>query len=677
MMGEARAADSVPTYDAARYLVNKDVGEQRWAITQNLADGTVTGNVFLPGGGAPEFIWCEDVSDGEGEEKTFSCWGAVACETAPCGSEAWTYLADVPLSSSFFTPTGEVEWVSTGQPVTLPRSFFEPPDRAGSESVGAGVQVTRDGARALVSKDVGAERWAITRNSDDGTVTGNVFFSGGGEPAFLWCEETGSTESDVTLACRFAEVVVFGPIEDAEGNYFVNSLTGSDDDDGTRIRPFRTIEGALESLPETGGRIFVAGGAYTPGGATGGQRLFIDDRSRIELYGSFDPSTWIRDRASFPSRIETGPKGVLIHDSVAVLIDGFTIETDDATVVGESSIGVFVDASRIITLTNNTIRVGDGAAGLDGEAGAGGIRGGSGADGEDAAICVVPARRDGGRGGSGTGGYNGGRGGNGTGADRGDAGESGDGPNGGEPLALPGKMGAQGQDGFGGIGLVDVSCRQNRLRRLACDGRSSPGSEGAAGGAGGGGSGGRGGGGVPPTAIPPAPGVCGGGGGGGGEGGTGGQPGAPATSGGSSIGIAVGADSDVEVLANSIQTGDGGPGGLGGLGGPGGRGGAYGDGGAPSTLGGEAGEGGGAGGSGGVGGHGGSGGGGWSAGIVVGTDASSLVIREGNTFELGEPGRGPLRERGPGETEADPRTKGADGQRVEYYELSRDAVIPF
>jgi hypothetical protein len=54
----------------------------------------------------------------------------------------------------------------------------------------AGVQVTPDGVRTLVSKDVNGERWAITAN-EDGTVTGNVFRTDGGAPQFVWCERLG------------------------------------------------------------------------------------------------------------------------------------------------------------------------------------------------------------------------------------------------------------------------------------------------------------------------------------------------------------------------------------------------------------------------------------------------------------------------------------------------------
>jgi hypothetical protein len=55
-----------------------------------------------------------------------------------------------------------------------------------------GVQWTPDANRILVNKDVGAERWAITLNLSDLTATGNVFFTTGQAPNFIWCEKTAS-----------------------------------------------------------------------------------------------------------------------------------------------------------------------------------------------------------------------------------------------------------------------------------------------------------------------------------------------------------------------------------------------------------------------------------------------------------------------------------------------------
>jgi hypothetical protein len=82
--------------------------------------------------------------------------------------------------------------------------------RAGTASRGSGVRVTPDGAQTLINKDVGSERWAITR-SDDGTVTGNVFFADGRDPVFLFCTETDTTATDVTLSCDSAAGCAFAP----------------------------------------------------------------------------------------------------------------------------------------------------------------------------------------------------------------------------------------------------------------------------------------------------------------------------------------------------------------------------------------------------------------------------------------------------------------------------------
>jgi hypothetical protein len=79
---------------------------------------------------------------------------------------------------------------------------------------GSGVQVTPDAERVLVSKDVGDERWVITRN-DDGTVTGNVVPLDGGPPSFVWCEQLGGDDDDL-----------FDDFID-----FIGDLIGGDDDD--------------------------------------------------------------------------------------------------------------------------------------------------------------------------------------------------------------------------------------------------------------------------------------------------------------------------------------------------------------------------------------------------------------------------------------------------------------
>jgi hypothetical protein len=100
------------TPDSARVLVNKDVGDERWAITLNLADFTATGNVFKSDGSAPSFIWCQKTGDdfdtNAGELNLhYSCYGADR-GVGGFASADWTLISDqVAIPMSFFIPEAE------------------------------------------------------------------------------------------------------------------------------------------------------------------------------------------------------------------------------------------------------------------------------------------------------------------------------------------------------------------------------------------------------------------------------------------------------------------------------------------------------------------------------------------------------------------------------------------
>jgi subtilisin len=107
-----RASDSqagvreLPGQD--RVLVSKDAGGKRWAIAWN-EDGTVTGNVYDPEGGAPQFVWCSDLgNDGNPDLAArifrFRCAGSDPCFEGSCRAENWTDLGAVELPGSFFQP---------------------------------------------------------------------------------------------------------------------------------------------------------------------------------------------------------------------------------------------------------------------------------------------------------------------------------------------------------------------------------------------------------------------------------------------------------------------------------------------------------------------------------------------------------------------------------------------
>ena len=98
------------TPDSARYLISKDVGAERWAISYNLADKTVTGNVFKTDGSAPSFVFCNNLTEAISPnpadiQYTLDCYGADACTAAPCTGSQWTLIAaGITLPGSFLLP---------------------------------------------------------------------------------------------------------------------------------------------------------------------------------------------------------------------------------------------------------------------------------------------------------------------------------------------------------------------------------------------------------------------------------------------------------------------------------------------------------------------------------------------------------------------------------------------
>lgn len=208
----AMAANVTVTPDDSRTLVSKDVGGERWAISYNSReDGTVTGNVFFTDGGSPRFIWCEESAESSGAELMLRCSGADRCTAAPCEREDWTRLGEFPIAKSFFQPDQGLTWTRLDNEVGLPSSFFEPP-APGDESRESGIQVTPDGQRLLINKDIGGDRWAITRNLTDGTVTGNFFETETRSPEFLWCVDVtpDAAAPDRRFQCSIAEPVGCG-----------------------------------------------------------------------------------------------------------------------------------------------------------------------------------------------------------------------------------------------------------------------------------------------------------------------------------------------------------------------------------------------------------------------------------------------------------------------------------
>ena len=116
------------TPDSQRYLISKDVGPERWAISFNLQDRTVTGNVFKTDGSPPSFIWCSIANvapnpDPAATQYTLDCYGADACTQAPCSGTAWTLIASgLVIDGSFLLPDGTESTLSGNVQPILDRS---------------------------------------------------------------------------------------------------------------------------------------------------------------------------------------------------------------------------------------------------------------------------------------------------------------------------------------------------------------------------------------------------------------------------------------------------------------------------------------------------------------------------------------------------------------------------
>ena len=96
--------------DSGRYFISKDVGQERWAITYNLDDKTVTGNVFPLDGGAPTFLSCkitnvQQAADPAAAQYFMDCRSSGPCAAAPCTGQWGDATSVGPIPGSFLLPT--------------------------------------------------------------------------------------------------------------------------------------------------------------------------------------------------------------------------------------------------------------------------------------------------------------------------------------------------------------------------------------------------------------------------------------------------------------------------------------------------------------------------------------------------------------------------------------------
>lgn len=142
--GVTRQSGIQLTPDSHRYLISKDVPEgsptERWAISYNLDDQTVTGNVFPLDGGPPQFVACQITSRDPAPNPAdvmyhLTCQFAQSCASAPCVDQ-WSAPIEVPpLPGSFLLPTNTLSTLEGNvQPILTEDCASSPSCHAGARS---------------------------------------------------------------------------------------------------------------------------------------------------------------------------------------------------------------------------------------------------------------------------------------------------------------------------------------------------------------------------------------------------------------------------------------------------------------------------------------------------------------------------------------------------------------
>jgi hypothetical protein len=306
------------TPDRAAYLVNKDVGSDRWTIGLNVIPGdasrfvNVTGNVFRSDGGPPSFVVCQVNVDSTGRLDdpasifSFSCRGAEPCATTATecsGARFWTLISDdVQLNAGFFLPGGGVgsgsaaaqggatggcrgltclaegflrTMATTGSRLLAATRSAALPAQARAQSADRGATLAFDRSTYLVNKDLGNERWSIALNvkpvetGEDTTpriqsVTGNVLKRDGSAPSFIYCTERTDSQgsladsgSEFRLACLGTNACGTSATECAQGWELIN-------DDVALPASFFLPPGGLPAPPQSDPDIFIVGNTGDP-----------------------------------------------------------------------------------------------------------------------------------------------------------------------------------------------------------------------------------------------------------------------------------------------------------------------------------------------------------------------------------------------------------------------------
>ena len=139
---------------------------------------------------------------------------------------------------------------------------------------------------------------------------------------------------------------------------------GSATPDGTRARPYPSIQQGIDAAKKVGKRVYVCAGSYP-------EALVLADS--ISVIGGLDCSKpeWVVGAPDARSKVvsPTSPAITARAITSATKISGLDVVAPNATEPGSSSIGVFADNSPALVVASSSITAGDGAKGTNGAEG--------------------------------------------------------------------------------------------------------------------------------------------------------------------------------------------------------------------------------------------------------------------------------------------------------------------
>jgi hypothetical protein len=146
---------------------------------------------------------------------------------------------------------------------------------------------------------------------------------------------------------------------------FVDADGGSDDNEGTKAKPLRTMGAAVAKVATTGKRRI-----YICGSATYAEHVKLT--TAVSLHGGFACGTWEPDSGSKP-KVAPADKGYALHiDNVSkpVKLSDLELRAADVSSLkdGTSSIAVFANKANL-TLLRVTVHASNGADGSPGQSG--------------------------------------------------------------------------------------------------------------------------------------------------------------------------------------------------------------------------------------------------------------------------------------------------------------------